>query len=348
MKAMFRPPRVFWVLGVLLLVVTAAGASWVLNHSSASDNSDKNREPIEPFSSIGFVDVEGGITMLHPPIKGEVAHIWVRENEEVWEGYLLLSLNSDLARDDLRAANLALELAKNQLAIAERARKQHKELLAAKRAAVDAKKALRDIAQEEFNKAEKFFNENQINKFDRNIAENNLKAVQEALKAEEHLLKELELKEPELETTSAELQVQAKEILRDKARHVYLKHDVYAPTDGTMLRVLANVGETISDQPKQPALQFCPNTPRIVRAEVLQEWAPYVKKGQSAVIEDDTRAGPHWQGTVKSVSDWFTHRRAILLEPFQFNDVRTLECIVSVESGSRPLRIGQRVRVTFK
>jgi len=37
-----------------------------------------------------------------------------------------------------------------------------------------------------------------------------------------------------------------------------------------------------------------------------------------------------------------------LLEPFQFNDVRTLECTVSVESGSRPLRIGQRVRVTFK
>jgi hypothetical protein len=33
--------------------------------------------------------------------------------------------------------------------------------------------------------------------------------------------------------------------------------------------------------------------------------------------------------------------------PKQFNDVRTLECIVALDRGQRALRIGQRVRVSI-
>jgi hypothetical protein len=36
-------------------------------------------------------------------------------------------------------------------------------------------------------------------------------------------------------------------------------------------------------------------------------------------------------------------------EPLQFNDVRTVECIITLDpSDKTPLRVGQRVRVTFK
>jgi hypothetical protein len=39
----------------------------------------------------------------------------------------------------------------------------------------------------------------------------------------------------------------------------------------------------------------------------------------------------------------------MIIEPFQLNDVRTLEAIVEISGDSdRPLLIGQRVRVTFK
>jgi hypothetical protein len=37
----------------------------------------------------------------------------------------------------------------------------------------------------------------------------------------------------------------------------------------------------------------------------------------------------------------------MLQEPLQFNDVRTLECIVQLDPGQPALRIGQRVRVTL-
>ena len=35
------------------------------------------------------------------------------------------------------------------------------------------------------------------------------------------------------------------------------------------------------------------------------------------------------------------------IDPFQFNDVRMLECLVEFDPNSRPVRMGQRMRVTI-
>jgi hypothetical protein len=88
--------------------------------------------------------------------------------------------------------------------------------------------------------------------------------------------------------------------------------------------------------------------PRIVRAEVQQEWGGRVAVGQHVVLEDNTRAGQQWRGRVQRVSDWYDKRRSKIQEPFQFNDVRTLECLVAVDPGQPRLRIGQRMRVIIK
>ena len=82
-----------------------------------------------------------------------------------------------------------------------------------------------------------------------------------------------------------------------------------------------------------PALLFCPDAPRIVRAEVEQEFAGRVGVGQKALIQDDATGGGSWRGQVKSISGWYSHRRSMLLEPLQFNDVRTLECILELDAG---------------
>ena len=121
-----------------------------------------------------------------------------------------------------------------------------------------------------------------------------------------------------------------------------------APEDGTVLRVLTHPGEILGPTPAAPALQFCPKGPKIIRAEVLQEWAYRVDNGQEVTIEDDTFAGATWQGRVKRVSQWFAEKRHKIFEPFMVNDVRTLECLIEVTSEGRPLRIGQRVRVKIK
>ena len=76
-----------------------------------------------------------------------------------------------------------------------------------------------------------------------------------------------------------------------------------------------------------------------------------VAVGQEAIIQDSATGAGDWRGKVTRVSDWYSQRRSILLEPMQFNDVRTLECVigglVSKDPGQPPLRIGQRVRATL-
>jgi HlyD family secretion protein len=126
------------------------------------------------------------------------------------------------------------------------------------------------------------------------------------------------------------------------------KHALLAPEAGTVLRVFVNPGETAGPDAKVPAIQFCPNGKRIIRAEVLQEWASLIEKGQKVLIEDEARGGIKWHGTVSQVSDWITQKREVMLEPFMVNDVRTLECLIDVAPGGPPLRIGQRVRVTIQ
>jgi len=65
------------------------------------------------------------------------------------------------------------------------------------------------------------------------------------------------------------------------------------------------------------------------------------------VSKAESNAGPGWRGKVLRVSDWCTHRRSMLQEPLQFNDVRTLECIVQLDPGQPTPRVGQRLRVTL-
>src|SRR5262249_47277949 len=118
-----------------------------------------------------------------------------------------------------------------------------------------------------------------------------------------------------------------------------------APAKGKILRILVNTGDLLVAQPKQAAIQFCPEAPRIIRAEIEQEYASRVALGQVALIKDDSAADTEWTGKVTRLSDWYTHRRLILQEPLQFNDVRTLECIIELSPSKKPPRIGQRVRV---
>jgi hypothetical protein len=48
------------------------------------------------------------------------------------------------------------------------------------------------------------------------------------------------------------------------------------------------------------------------------------------------------------ISDWYIQRRSTMPEALQYNDARTLECIIELDAGQPELRIGQRVRVTLR
>src|SRR5207253_11339281 len=114
-------------------------------------------------------------------------------------------------------------------------------------------------------------------------------AVVKELEARESVergkLRELELHDPVIGIKRAQADVDAKQARLEQALRGEQECLLKAPADGTVLRVLVSPGEVLGANPKQPAVLFCPNGPRIIRAEVEQEFAGRVAVGQVARIE---------------------------------------------------------------
>ena len=311
-------------------------------------------QPIEADFAVGFghVDVLSRIINLYPVQPGEVTEIPadIKENAFVKKGSVLFRMDDHQAKLNVQMAQEALEDAKLKLAQAEKTPGQHASLMEQQEVAIEAAKREQAIRQANYDEADRLFKDPQrlVNKEKRDAAFEGLKKAEEGVKAEEKKLASMKLQVDllKLDIDRAKLDVSARKTRLDQAKYVLEKCELRAPCDGTILRFQVSVGDALGPNPKEPAVIFCPAQKRIIRAEVEQEFASKVVLGQSALIQDDTRSAIEWHGKVSQISDWYLPRRSIMMEPRQFNDVRTIECLVEVDD-EKGLKIGQRVRVIF-
>jgi multidrug resistance efflux pump len=276
-----------------------------------------------------------------------VVEVPVVENQVVPAGTVLLRLDSDLATHQADEARADLKAAEAQLAEARSLPEQHRARLAMQRDAIEAAQNRLAAAQQVLERKRSLRESKLANDEDVRIAEFSVKELTAASRGEQQKLRELELQDPAVRVALAEQTVQARKARLEQARHRLAECELKAPVAGQVLRVLAAPGEMAGGPGKQPVIQFCPDQPRIVRAEVPQGFAHLLTVGQPVSLQDDVRPEETWHGTVARVSDWYTQRRSILQEPSQHNDVRTVECIVRIDPGQSALRIGQRLLVLF-
>lgn len=347
----FRWTNIVWMIGLGILAASTVGAAWILNSSRSAVAIAQGTQVANVAARVvcfGHVDMEHGVTPLYPLMSGRVTSVEVRENETVKAGQILARLDDRLPQLLIREAEADLEAAKEQLAQARKLPEQQQIKFAQQRAAIEAVVQRLTGARALLARKKELEKIEQLNPKETEAAAALVKELEAVELAERGKLKELELNDPATGINRAQADVDAKEARLQQARRGEQECLLKAPADGTVLRVLINPGEVLGPQPKQPAVLFCPQGQRIIRAEVEQEFAGRVAIGQTALIQDDTSAAETWKGKVVSVSDWYTHRRSILQEPFQFNDVRTLECLIAFDPGQPQLRIGQRVRVTIE
>ena len=150
----------------------------------------------------------------------------------------------------------------------------------------------------------------------------------------------------------ADKNIKKAENAKAQAEHALSQVSCNAPADGRILRSYASEGLTFGPHTRDPAFWFLKKGPLVVRAEVTQEFASRVVKGQSATIVDEADAKQTWKGKVVKVPDQFLPRRlgnTGLVDLMPVNDERVLECQVSIElaPGEVPPRFGQKVRVTL-
>jgi multidrug resistance efflux pump len=337
--------RTLVIVGCILLAASAGSAVLLINRSVASDPTPPTApEGPRPVVCFGHVDVESGVTSLYPVQPGRVAAVFVKETEKVSAGKVLLRLDDRAATLRVAEAKAALQAAQAALALAKQLPGQHQFKLSQQKDAIEATEHRLAMAKYVLARKMRLAGINQGNDEEIVAAQEQVKELEVLLRSERGKYDELLRQDPEAEMRRANAEVALAQARVDQALAALDECDLKAPRNGEVLRLLTDVGDVLSATPKQPAVLFCPDAPRLVRAEVDQEFAGQVALGLSAVIEDDTQPGVAWRGRVLRLSDWYTQRRSVLMDPLQFNDVRTIECLVSLE-GEPPPRIGQRLRV---
>jgi multidrug resistance efflux pump len=298
--------------------------------------------------SFGHVDVEPAVTALTPSQPGRVTDVSARENVTVSMGTELLRVDDHLARARVQEAEADVEAARQQLDEAKKLPERQQRKIRAQKAVVEAIGHRLAAARHLRDRKEQLAKINQINAAEAGAAAEAFKELEAAERGEREKLAELVTSDVETGIARAEAALKAREARLEQARWALDECVLRAPRDGTVLRVLVGPGDQTGLPAKGPAIFFLPAGPRVVRAEVEQEYADRVVVGKRAIVKDDSRSGGTWEAKVVRVSDWYTHRRSILLDPLQFNDVRTLECILELLPGPNPPRIGQRVRVLLE
>lgn len=346
-----------WLLGLALLAAGAVGARWVV-HPRASLPLPGPPSPEEAWPplpggerfviGLGHADVEPGVTGLNPTQLGRVREVLVKENQFVTAGTDLLRLDSEAARARVQEAEADLAAAQQRSAEARKLPEQQQHKLRAQQAMLEVMQSRVASARIALARKEQLNKSNLVDALEVRAAGELIKELEAAERAELEKLRNLESADPSVGVVQAEEEVKAKMARLEQARCALRECVLRAERDGTVLRVQVGPGDLITAQSTQPAILFCPAAPRIIRAEVEQEYADRVVVGQHAQIEDDSRTGRTWEGRVTRVSGWFSQRRSVKLGPLQFNDVRTLECIIEINPGPELPRIGQRVRVLLR
>jgi multidrug resistance efflux pump len=330
-----------------MAVALVAGAAVVLVQQTELLVSDRTggQEVSQAVVGFGYFDVDSGVLDVHATSPARVTRVCVVEGTAVQKGDPLFEVDDRAARQLLREAEAHLTLAKVRREDARSAASRHESLVAQQEAAVEARLHALAAARTLLARKGELANKDLLNKLEMQTAQEQVLQAEALLRAEREKLREIKLTQPANLVAAAEAEVSAAGARLEQARLNLEERVVRSPADATVLRVRTAVGQWAGARPELPALQLCPREERIVRLEIQQQYAGRVRVGDAASVEDDPATGLTWRGTVKRLSDWITRRRTRSLEPFELNDVHTLEALIRIHPEPTGVRIGQRVLV---
>lgn len=345
-----RPPKLGVILVVLLLLGSVGATAYWMNRPEP-DPTPMDTLPAGDVFCSGRIDAAKQVIALDPSVAGRVVAIFVAEGDEVKAEQEVIRLDSAAAESRLAQAKAIVEGAQVELdyANAEQQRfpkqvEMKKHLIAAATARVEA---VRKVLQQR----EEQKSVTPLNKTEKEAMQAQILELEELEKAEKQQLAELEDREAKGQGTALRIRAmkaklkaaQADEQLAEKA---VAECVIKAPTAGTILRLQATVGGLIAPGTFAPPIIFAPAGPLVLRAEIDQEALNRVTVGMSADVTDENHPeGQIWKGKVTHISRWVAQRRTVVLDPGEINDVRTVECVIALESQTEGLWIGQRMRV---
>lgn len=299
-------------------------------------------------SATGRVEPKGGEVRIASQIPGRIVEVLADTNDKVTAGDLLVRIDDQEIYAKLAAARA-------EAGVRERERQEEVPTgLALDRQKADdaAAAAERNLfaAREAFDAATRAAQGNDDNKaLADKVAETRKKAddVKAAVETTRATLATIKAKpdmplETRLESSLslARSDLSSAEIALERTR-------VRAPATGTVLNMLAKVGETAVPSPESALLVFGDLSSLRLRAEVEERDAAKVRVGQKVVVKADAYPDREFTGVVTSISQSLGAPRIATRGPRRPNDVEVVEVMVALD-GNPPLFTGMRVDAFFK
>ena len=295
----------YWKGGAILtIVLLALFVVHVLADDKKSAMQTVSPAPSPAYVAVakGRVDIEGGIIRLAAQRDGLIQAVMVEEGDRVKKDQVL-------ARIDSRQAGIGVELARAELTRA----KAQARLLEARYA----------FAQREAKRNTDAAKEGAISK---QIADDKQT--------------EVHTRQADLAAATAAVSVAAAQL--KQAEFEVEVRQVRAPFDGRIIKRNAKPGDGISTLNVTELFQLAPVAPRIVRADIDEQFIDHVKVGMLAEIISETNSDQKFQGRIIRIGEIFGSRKQTD-DPNERQDVRVVDTVLSLDSEH--VRIGQRVLV---
>jgi multidrug resistance efflux pump len=296
----------------------------------------------------GEVDVEGGIIPLFPLTIGQIEDVRVKVGAHCRRGDVLACLDARLAEHQIKQAESNLAQAQARLAQANESTREANLRDQQQEQAIKIAEAHLEMQRAQVKRVEDLVQSKQAPAVDLLSAQTQFRVLQLTLAIEQLKKDQLLVTKPEHALQLADAAVKGAEAALAIAQLQRTQCSLTAPTDGTVLRILAAPGMWMTQGARDPVLWFCPDRSRIVRCEIDQQFSDRVFPGMQCDIYNDRVDHPQWKGTVQTCSDWIAPRRSLLDNAPLQRDSRTMECIIQLQDDHSSLRIGQRVRVIFR
>lgn len=295
---------------------------------------------------LGRIDGEPRVRGEEPRIAGRVVDLPVKAGEHVAAGQILLRFDDSAFRLKQEEARAAADVAAVEVKVAELEARLHTGRVETQMGAVAAMADRVRTAQRSLADRKEQLNFERITPAEYAGFEAEVRQTEHLLAVEEAKVIELGKAEPDLKVQAAAARKAAADAALRQAEKAVADCVLKARTGGHVLRIQTAIGETVVPGSPQPPIVFREDGPLVVVGELDQEFLGRVRPGMRATVRDDQRAdSPVWPGTVTAIGTWVARKRALVLEPGDLNDVRTVECIVTLDPPAAGLLVGQRVRV---
>jgi RND family efflux transporter MFP subunit len=256
-------------------------------------------------SARGRVDIEGGVIRLAARRDGVIANVLVEEGDRVKAGQVLATLDADLTQRNL-------ELARREVLQAEQ--EGHK-------AALEFAAAEREVRRLEPLAANETVSRQELDRA------RDAQALAGIARGSANAA---------VQTARARQQVAARELEERK---------VIAPLDGEIIQRQARPGNGVSTLNVTPLFLFAPDSPRIVRAELEEQYLAATRPGQPVQVLLEAQPERVFTGQVLRMGR-LVGARTPSEDPTERQDNRVVEVVITL-SDAKTLLIGQRVVVRF-